>query len=282
MKQERSADRRKHHIIYKTTCLVTGRYYIGMHSTDDLADGYIGSGKRLWQSIRKHGAAQHHCEVLEQLPSREALALREAELVNEQLLEDKLCMNLTLGGHGSWEAANRVYTPEARKRLGVLGADALRKACQENKHHCQRKTPLSLAERQQLAARAKFPQHAAKLGAAAAAKMLPAFWKRFYSAGGKSALQDKRWVCNEQGAKLIEIDELQSHLAQGYVRGKTFKQPSPKKALFEQRMADYQRLQPTCRNAMCAKPLSYQQHSSGMTSCSKACSNKTRVSPHRI
>lgn len=38
---KRQAERRKYHYIYKTTCLITNRYYIGMHSTDNLEDGYI-------------------------------------------------------------------------------------------------------------------------------------------------------------------------------------------------------------------------------------------------
>lgn len=121
MKQERSADRRKYHIIYKTTCRVTGKYYVGMHSTDNLADGYIGSGKRLWQSIRKHGVEHHFCEVLEHLPSREALRLREAELVNEQLLTDKQCMNLALGGEGDWQRVTKSRGHEATMRASTAG-----------------------------------------------------------------------------------------------------------------------------------------------------------------
>lgn len=39
--QNRS-DRRKHHYIYKIT-RDDGFYYIGMHSTDDLDDGYFGT-----------------------------------------------------------------------------------------------------------------------------------------------------------------------------------------------------------------------------------------------
>lgn len=107
------ADRRKHHVIYKTTCKITGRYYIGMHSTDNLQDGYIGSGKRLWQSIKKHGAEQHVCEVLEHHPTREALRLREEQLVNDTLLQDPMCMNLALGGGHGWDYAN---TPEGIER----------------------------------------------------------------------------------------------------------------------------------------------------------------------
>lgn len=104
-KQNRAA-RKKYHIIYKTTCTVTGRYYIGMHSTDKLDDGYLGSGKRLWRSLKKHGRDAHIYEILEHLPSREALRLREAEIVNEKLIGDDQCMNLALGGHGDWSHCN--------------------------------------------------------------------------------------------------------------------------------------------------------------------------------
>lgn len=101
--QQRGADRRRFHYIYKTTCLVTGRYYIGMHSTDDMDDGYMGSGKRLHRSIGKYGVSQHTKEVLEQLPSREALVLREAAVVTTDLIKaDPQCMNLVPGGNGNW------------------------------------------------------------------------------------------------------------------------------------------------------------------------------------
>ena len=46
---------KKYHFIYKTTNLINDKFYIGMHSTDDLNDKYIGSGKRLWYSINKYG-----------------------------------------------------------------------------------------------------------------------------------------------------------------------------------------------------------------------------------
>lgn len=35
----------KYHYIYKITCIKTKRYYIVMHSTDKLNDGYMGGGK---------------------------------------------------------------------------------------------------------------------------------------------------------------------------------------------------------------------------------------------
>ena len=67
------------HYIYKTTCNVTKRYYIGMHSTTNLEDGYLGSGKRLRYSVRKYGKENHTKEILEFLPTREKLVIREFE-----------------------------------------------------------------------------------------------------------------------------------------------------------------------------------------------------------
>lgn len=98
----RHAARRKHHFIYKTTCIITNKFYIGMHSTDNLEDGYIGSGQKLWHSINKHGKENHICEILEFLPDRKTLALREQQIVNGELLEDKMCMNLVIGGEGGF------------------------------------------------------------------------------------------------------------------------------------------------------------------------------------
>ncbi len=93
-------DKRKFHFIYKTTCLVTGRWYIGMHSTDLLEDGYLGSGKRLWYSIKKYGEENHSREIVEFCSDRKSLAAREKDIVNEDMLKEEQCMNLKVGGDG--------------------------------------------------------------------------------------------------------------------------------------------------------------------------------------
>ena len=67
---------RKHHYIYKITYKVTNRFYIGMHSTDNMDDGYFGSGKRLWFSINYHGKENHEKEILEFCSTRAELKKR--------------------------------------------------------------------------------------------------------------------------------------------------------------------------------------------------------------
>ena len=71
-----------------------------MHSTSNLKDGYLGSGKRLRYSIRKYGESNFKLEILEFFSTREELVKREKELVNEDLIKDSNCLNLKLGGNG--------------------------------------------------------------------------------------------------------------------------------------------------------------------------------------
>ncbi len=91
---------KKYHFIYKTTNLINGKFYIGMHSTSNLKDGYLGSGKRIRRAILKYGKHNFKFEILEYCDDREVLANRETEIVNEELINDTNCLNLKLGGEG--------------------------------------------------------------------------------------------------------------------------------------------------------------------------------------
>lgn len=90
----------KIHYIYKTTCIITNRWYIGMHSTFNIDDGYLGSGNILKKSINKYGKENHIREILEYCDNRELLAIREKEIVTAELISESLCMNLVEGGKG--------------------------------------------------------------------------------------------------------------------------------------------------------------------------------------
>jgi len=93
---------KKYNYIYKIICIINDTFYIGMHSTNNINDNYYGSGKRLKNSIKKYGINNHIIEILEFLPNRSLLAEREKALVNEDLLANKRCMNIVLGGDGGY------------------------------------------------------------------------------------------------------------------------------------------------------------------------------------
>ena len=101
------------HYIYKTTCNVTGKYYVGMHSTSNENDGYMGSGTVLRRSIRKYGVNEHTKEILSYHDSREELVLREIEIVTKELISDGLCMNLKEGGNGGFRDEEHMKKAQA-------------------------------------------------------------------------------------------------------------------------------------------------------------------------
>jgi hypothetical protein len=109
------------HYLYKTTCLITNRYYIGMHSTSNLDDGYMGSGKRLRYSIRKHGKENHIKEILEFFENRDLLIEAEKKAITPEMITDKNCMNLKEGGYGGggiWsENHKKVFTDAGKQNL---------------------------------------------------------------------------------------------------------------------------------------------------------------------
>lgn len=91
---------KKYHFIYKTTNILSGKYYYGMHSTNNLEDDYLGSGRRLRYSINKYGKKNHVREIIEFCNDRRELISREKEIVNLNEVAKKECMNLMVGGVG--------------------------------------------------------------------------------------------------------------------------------------------------------------------------------------
>lgn len=85
------------HIIYKTTFLKTGQYYFGLHTTSNLDDGYLGSGKWVDATVRKYGRDLFTREIMERCVTRDQLCLREIAFIADNK-HDTLCMNFASGG----------------------------------------------------------------------------------------------------------------------------------------------------------------------------------------
>lgn len=88
-----------HYLIYKITNLVNGKFYIGQHQTNDLDDGYFGSGLYLKQAIKKYGKENFIFEVLIDLKNEEEMNLLERLVVNEDFIKRDDVYNLQTGGH---------------------------------------------------------------------------------------------------------------------------------------------------------------------------------------
>ena len=94
----RKIKNKKYHYFYKITNLINNHFYYGIHSTDDLEDGYMGSGTRLHKAYEKYGIENFKKEILKFFDSREECAEYEMEMVTEELVNDNDCYNIILGG----------------------------------------------------------------------------------------------------------------------------------------------------------------------------------------
>lgn len=111
---------KKYHILYKTTNLLNGKFYVGVHSTNNLEDGYLGSGTYLRRSIRKYGPQNFKREILEFFDSRRTLLEKERELVNSEFIKEATCMNLHIGGLAAPDSNfGSKRTPETKAKMSA-------------------------------------------------------------------------------------------------------------------------------------------------------------------
>ena len=91
---------KKYNYFYKITNTKSGEYYFGVHSTDDLDDGYLGSGTRIKEAIEKEGKENFNKEIIKFFSTITEALEEEARVVTKDLVDDPMCYNMVLGGGG--------------------------------------------------------------------------------------------------------------------------------------------------------------------------------------
>ena len=94
------------YIVYETTCNINGMTYIGCHATNNLEDGYLGSGRHLTRAIKKYGKQAFSRSIIQFFNNPEEMFNIESSLVTEEYVNNKNTYNLVVGGFGGFKVQN--------------------------------------------------------------------------------------------------------------------------------------------------------------------------------
>ncbi len=188
-----------YHYFYKITNTINNHFYYGVHSTNNINDGYMGSGTRLQLAYNKYGIENFTKEILKFFDSKEEAFAYEAEVVNEELVETKDCYNLTTGGRGF--DSDKIFCKDKNKNLFYVSKDDQRYICGELKFiSCGR----ILSE-----------ETKRKIGE----KLKAAHNNTHYNAGNKNSQFGTRWIHNDNEEMKIRNEDLDKYLSSGWKIG---------------------------------------------------------------
>lgn len=184
-----------------------------MHSTSNLDDGYLGSGKRVIYSINKYGVENHVREILEFVESRETLKIREAEIVNLNEIAKDSCMNLVIGGSGGW-------TNEQQKENSKKGKQKMKYLLENDPvWSAKYRANLSKAMKKRYAKCGQFYDWNGKKHSEETKKKMSLVKKGKYT-GKKNSQYGTCWITKDGLTKKIKKTDINSFESEGWVKGR--------------------------------------------------------------
>jgi hypothetical protein len=201
--------------VYKTTNLINGKIYVGLHLTEDLNDDYLGSGTQIRAAVKKYGKENFKREYIKICASPEEMYELEAEIVNEDFVKRQDTYNMKTGGTGSWYHINS-NSEEKQKSSSRGGKTRARR--DDN--------PFKDPEWQKKYDWTRDPEHLRKINVKANSNEAIAKKKETWKLtgrgkGSKNSQFGTCWIYHpEHGSKKISKEELDKFLSLGYTKGR--------------------------------------------------------------
>jgi len=116
----------KYNYVYITTNLINGIQYVGDHSTNNLDDGYIGSGTYFKNAIKKYGKENFKKEILEFFDNKQDAFNAQFLIINKYNTLSPNGYNISpKGGYG---ISNSFLNEETKKKIGLAHKGKINKA----------------------------------------------------------------------------------------------------------------------------------------------------------
>lgn len=112
------------YVVYETTNLINGKFYIGVHKTNGIS--YLGSGILLNKAIKKYGRDNFMNEILYEFDNRHEAYCCEISIVSTDLVKNNNCYNICEGGYGGnlligeeHHQYNRPRSDETKRKISI-------------------------------------------------------------------------------------------------------------------------------------------------------------------
>ena len=215
-----------HYTVYKTTNLANGKIYIGSHVTEDVNDGYVGSGKLLLKAIEKYGLESFKKEVLHIFDNPNDMFLKEAELVSNEFIQRKDTYNIKEGGHGGWDYVNKNnlnFTQEKNARISGFKKftkeqriEYAKKATEEANKFWKRVYAGEVPDPRKNPKPFLGKKHTEETKI----KMREAHKKNADQKGSKNSQFGTKWINKDGAEKKIDKNELTKYISEGWNLGR--------------------------------------------------------------
>lgn len=219
-----------YYIVYKITCHIDGKIYVGVHKTNNIDDSYMESGKHLKNAQCKYGIKNFSKEILAIFDNPDDMFNMESEIVDESFVNDPNTYNLTTGGKGALDYINdeiakgNIVRPREKLVKGghmTLESGALLRGSQ--KHHQLLKSDKSYRDKYKQSIKSGKPNSGFS-GKTHSDKTKDKMSKSH--AGKREGAKNHRfgtcWIFHpdDKISKSINKDDLPEYLNKGWVKGR--------------------------------------------------------------
>lgn len=97
----------------------TGLFYIGKGIIAKINKGYKGSGTKFTRMLKKYPKEEWTIKILKTFEDEILAYAEEAKLVTDEVLENKLCLNIARGGWGTPKEKGNRWSAEAKKKQSI-------------------------------------------------------------------------------------------------------------------------------------------------------------------
>lgn len=208
-----------YYTIYQITNLVDGKVYVGCHKTDNLDDGYMGSGKYLKRAIKKYGIENFRKDIIGVFDTPEEMFYMESVLVNEEFVDRTDTYNIKMGGHGGFDLCNKNIDNKEYIRRSKVGARSIKEKI-ENDPELREKYRLigvELAKKYAINF-SNSPRFTGKTHTEETKKRIGEANSKYI--GEKNSQYGTMWITNEVESKKINKDE---EIPEGWRKGRKIK-----------------------------------------------------------